>query len=145
MEMILINKCNSKYNHTRGMTLIELMIAIAVIGLLSAIAYPAYTNHILKANRIAVLADIAKIQLEIEEKYINSYSSIASSIISGGTCSFCDTQLDKYTLSFEDLTATTYTIKAVPKNEQQNDTCAGNSYNEITLNQFNVASPSECW
>ncbi|MUI53915.1 type IV pilin protein [Aliivibrio fischeri] len=145
MEMILINKCNSKYNHTRGMTLIELMIAIAVIGLLSAIAYPAYTNHILKANRIAVLTDIAKIQLEIEERYINSYSSIASSIISGGTCSFCDTQLDKYTLSFEDLTATTYTIKAVPKNEQQNDTCAGNSYNEITLNQFNVANPSECW
>ncbi|WP_063652289.1 type IV pilin protein [Aliivibrio fischeri] len=145
MEMILINKCNSKYNHTRGMTLIELMIAIAVIGLLSAITYPAYTNHILKANRIAVLADLAKIQLEIEEKYINSYSSIASSIISGGTCSFCDTQLDKYTLSFEDLTATTYTIKAVPKNEQQNDTCVGNSYNEITLNQFNVASPSECW
>ncbi len=127
------------------MTLIELMIAIAVIGLLSAITYPAYTNHILKANRIAVLADLAKIQLEIEEKYINSYSSIASSIISGGTCSFCDTQLDKYTLSFEDLTATTYTIKAVPKNEQQNDTCVGNSYNEITLNQFNVASPSECW
>lgn len=145
MEMILINKCNLDCTHTKGMTLIELMIVIAIIGILSAVAYPTYTHHTLKANRITVLADIAKIQLEMEEKYINNYASIASSIVSGGTCSFCDTQLDKYTLSFEDLTATTYTIKAVPKNEQQNDTCADNSYNEITLNQFNEVSPNACW
>lgn len=143
--MILINKCNLSRNHIIGMTLVEIMIVIAIIGLLSAIAYPAYTNHILKANRIAVLADIAKIQLELEQKYTTSYSVIANSIVSGGTCSFCETQSDKYTLSLEDLTATSYTINAKAIGAQVNDTCAGIAYNEITLNQFNQGSPNECW
>ena len=143
--MILINKCNLSCVHIRGMTLIEIMIVIAIIGLLSAIAYPAYTNHILKANRIVALADIAKIQLELETKYITSYSDIASSIVSGGTCSFCETQSDKYTLSLEGLTATTYTIKATPIKAQIKDICSGKTYTAITLNQFNKSEPKECW
>lgn len=49
---------------TRGFTLIELMIAVAVIGILVAIAYPSYTNSLVKGNR----ANAKSFLLEVAQK-----------------------------------------------------------------------------
>jgi len=48
----------------RGFTLIELMIAVAVLGVLVAIAYPSYTNSLIKGNRAAARAFL----LEVSQK-----------------------------------------------------------------------------
>jgi type IV pilus assembly protein PilE len=49
---------------SRGFTLIELMIAVAVIGILVAIAYPSYTNSLVKGNR----ANAKSFLLEVAQK-----------------------------------------------------------------------------
>lgn len=50
------------YNN-RGFTLLELMITVAVIGILAAIVYPSYRDQMLKTNRgtegLATLQDLA--------------------------------------------------------------------------------------
>lgn len=48
----------------KGFTLIELMIAVAIVGILVAIAYPSYTNSLIKGNRAAARAFV----LEVSQK-----------------------------------------------------------------------------
>lgn len=55
--------------NARGFTLIELMIAVAVIGVLIAIAYPSYTNSLIKGNRAAAKSFVLEV-VQKEQQYL---------------------------------------------------------------------------
>lgn len=75
MEMIRKIFCKPSVSQQQGMTLIELMIAVVIVGVLASIAYPAYTNYVKEGHRKQAMADMAKIQLYLEEKYQNGYTA----------------------------------------------------------------------
>ncbi len=124
--------------------MIELLIAVAIVGILGAIAYPSYTSHVIKAHRVTAIADMTKIQLEMETLYTGNYASAAENIISGGTCLFCDTDTSRYTLAIS-ASSTTYAIQAEPLSQQVNDGCLNSITDILELHHSGVSEPEACW
>ncbi len=60
-----------KSRHT-GFTLIELMIAVAVVGILAAIAYPIYSDFVLRGQIQALTGNLSKVKLRLEQRYADN-------------------------------------------------------------------------
>ncbi|CSE07770.1 type IV pilin protein [Vibrio cholerae] len=148
MEMIRKIFCKPSVCQQQGMTLIELMIAVVIVGVLASIAYPAYTNYVKEGHRKQAMADMAKIQLYLEEKYNHEDGYTAAGIVDAQkVCnSFCSVDSDHYKIVVE-TAATSYAITATPQSSkgQNSDKCGGSTYTSLTLNEKGVTSPSACW
>ena len=57
---------------TKGFTLIELMIVVAIIGILSAIAIPAYTDYVTRAKIPEATSTLADLRVKMEQYYLDN-------------------------------------------------------------------------
>ncbi len=54
-----------------GFSLLDLMLALAIVGILLAVAVPSYARYVARANTSAAIADISRIHLAIETYKMN--------------------------------------------------------------------------
>ena len=112
-------------NPQGGFTLIELMIVVAVIGILAAIAYPSYTSQIAKGRRADARVQLVSAQQWVEKFYSENYNYATDTAGNASTTAFNAQPFSSsprvgdgnpvYTISLTVAsTSQTYTLTAAP-------------------------------
>lgn len=129
----------------RGFTLVELMIVIIVLSILASIAYPSYSQYVLRANRSegqAMLNDAAARQ----ERYFaqnNVYVTATTDISKLGRSATSTS--GKYALTVSSTNG--YTFTATPQGGQAKDTGCGNLTLDAagTRGRSGTTPINDCW
>lgn len=69
----------------QGFTLIELMIVVAIVGILAAVAYPAYTNYIRRGQLVEAFTTLSDLRIKMEQFYQDNRSYGTAACGSNGT------------------------------------------------------------
>jgi type IV pilus assembly protein PilE len=133
-----------------GFTLVELMITVAIIGILTSVGYPSYTKYIQKSKRSEAQAALVSMATAMEQWRVENNNSYAGVTVgTGATAIYTDkvptdgSGTQSYTLSIPILAAGNYTLKAVPYATQAGDECG-----YLTLDSTGIKaseSGSSCW
>lgn len=123
-----------------GFTLIELMVCVAIVGILAAIAYPAYGKYLKKSNRAAAeshLMDLA----QAEAQFMADSRSYAGSVADLGMTT-PDAVASKYTISIaaSDGPPASFKITAKPVTGSSQD-----GDGELTIDQAGNRTPGDKW
>ncbi|MES2675225.1 MAG: type IV pilin protein [Pseudomonadota bacterium] len=128
-----------KRANQNGFTLIEMMIAVAIVGILAAIALPSYQQHVIRSHRSAAqseMMDIANREqqyLLANRAYANKTTLAASYTLPGDVSAKYD-----YDITVGATAVPTYLITFSPTGTQVGD-------GDLTLSSDGVKTPPDKW
>lgn len=124
----------------RGITLIELMIVIVIVGILLGVALPAYQNQVVRGNRAAAQAVMLDIANRQQQRFLSdrSYADKAALETSGFTLDPDVARNYTYIITLGTGAVPTYVMTFTATGRQAND---GN----LTLNEQGVGTPANKW
>jgi len=142
-------------NKQKAFTLIELMVTVAIVGILASIAYPNYQDSVRKSRRadakgvLLGLANAMERYFTVNNKYTGAAAGgadtgaptifSATSPVDGGTA--------YYNLTISAATASTYTLNAAPTGAQVNDKCGTLTLTHTGVKSFTGTgvTAADCW
>lgn len=131
-------------NKIRGMTLIELMVVVAILGIIVAFGYPSYRDQVMKSRR----ADGKAFALEIAdrlERYYSDKSTYTTTITDLGYVDKYEPHAGYYEAAIATTDATlnyTITVIPVPGSNQAKDKCKSFT---VDSQGSRASSPAGCW
>jgi type IV pilus assembly protein PilE len=134
----------------RGFTLVEVMIVIAIAALLTAIALPAYREHLQRAKRAEARAGLLQAGQWLER--VATATGVYLTDASQFPDSLTKVPSTAYVIAFQpkDVNGSGYALSAIPQGAQANDKCGTFTLDESGARKLADASASdalvaECW
>lgn len=103
-------------NLNQGFSLLELLIVMALIAILTSLAYPLYTSHLVKGRRNQAEADLLYLASRLEAFYSLQNTYQGASLPTLGVNPYTDDH--SYQLNITSATDTNYTVTAGPLGQQ---------------------------
>ncbi len=142
----------------RGFTLIEMMITLAILGVVLAIAIPSYKQYTIRNNRAAVQAEMMQIAASLERYKSRQLTYLGATLPNAGIYgsnkypknASSTSQLYTLTLTLSP-NATSWVLKALPENTQFNDgalaldSAGRRCWNKADQNTCDLANPAQAW
>ncbi len=137
-----------------GFTLIEVMIVVAIVGILASIAYPSYMKYVRNANR----ADAQALMLENAQYMERRFTTCGSYAAVGGAAAPCNAAADlpkdqspengtaRYSVTLTEATATAFTIQAAPAGTYADALCGTMTITQTgAKTETGAGSLGDCW
>lgn len=130
-----------------GITLIELMIVVVIVGILAAIAYPSYRNHVMRSGRSEAKIALEEAAQAMEKCFTRSlaYDSAACNNAAAAR----NTPTGRYNITAPVRTPTAFTLQATPLGAQVGDAeCMNFTITEAGARAVSgslSATPERCW
>ncbi|QFU21789.1 prepilin-type N-terminal cleavage/methylation domain-containing protein [Shewanella eurypsychrophilus] len=123
-----------------GFSLIELMIAVSIMGILAAVIYPSYTEYVAKGGRADGISAVMRVANLQEQFYLDNrqYATDMNDLNLGADPFVTDTGL--YSVDSTGTTSFIVVATALGKQASRDSACI-----TIQINDIGEKSPAECW
>lgn len=126
-----------------GFTLIEVMVTIAIVGILAAIAIPQYTDYVTRSRLVEAQSKLSDTRVRLEQYFVNNRTYV------GFTCTQAAVGNENFGITCTTQTANTFTITATGTNKMTGFSFTLDDLNQktsaITAAGWSNPSPNNCW
>lgn len=133
----------------RGFTLIEIMVVVAIIGLLAAIAYPSYIESVRRSARADAQSEIMQIAQTAERFFTQNNQYQFDRAGAAFPLPFNQSPRSgtaRYNINIAFPTPQTYALQAVPAGPQVGDVCGTLQVNQLGVTTPNLGTDGRpCW
>jgi type IV pilus assembly protein PilE len=143
---MLSQRSSSSLSLQGGFSLIELLIAIAIVGILSAIAIPNYQSYIQRGNRAYAKATLLQAAQWMERAATASGQYPLDANVPAIYKSASPVEGGRYTMASNSVSGVTYTFTATATGAQLSDGCGNFTINQAgQRNVTGTLTVQECW